>query len=244
MNDVLTAIHARYSVRKFSQKPVEERLLVQVLEAANRAPSSYNLQPWSFIIVRDPDVRRIMREISVGQSQVEEAPVVVVMLADTNFWRVGYPELLDVALAEGSISPEVATEYRKYVKMTFDLGPMDLFGAFKAIGLQIRRYFKPTPDLPCSKSEISAYVNSQIMLAASTLAIAAKSVGLDTCLMEGFDEQRLRRLLGVPTHINIPLIIPIGYAIEGDTPPQSLRLPLNQRLYLDVFTNPVKKIRT
>jgi nitroreductase len=243
MNETIRAIQGRHSVRKFSQKPVEERLLVEVLEAANRAPSSYNLQPWSFIIVRDPDLRKIMREISLNQAQVEEAPVVIVLLADTNFWRSGYPELLDLSLAEGSIPPENATRYRKNTRIMFDLGPFGGFGIFKAIGLQIRRYFHPTPYIPCSKAELRSYVVTQTMLAGATLMIAAKSLGLDTCPMEGFDEPRLKKLLGVPAHIVIPMIIPIGYSIEGNTPQRSLRLPLNQRLFLDVYTNPVKKIK-
>ena len=244
MNQTLETIHKRYSARKFSNKPVEEKLLVEVLEAANRAPSPYNLQPWSFILVRDSDVKAIIRGIALNQAHVEEAPVVIVVLADLNFWKSGYPELLDVALADGSISPDKATRYRKNIQLLFDLGPFNCFGISKAIATHFRRYFKPTPHIPCSMGEVRAYVTAQTMLAVSTLLIAAKSLELDTCLVESFDESRLKKLLGVPANLIVPVIIPIGYALDEDKNTRSIRAPLNQRLYLDVYTNPVKKINT
>ena len=50
---VLEAIRERRSVRRFTEEPVSEEDLAQVLEAARWAPSWVNVQPWKIVIVKD-----------------------------------------------------------------------------------------------------------------------------------------------------------------------------------------------
>ncbi len=52
------AIHTQRSVRHFSAKPVHEELVEAILEAAIRAPSAGNRQPWHFIVIRDREAKR------------------------------------------------------------------------------------------------------------------------------------------------------------------------------------------
>jgi nicotinate-nucleotide--dimethylbenzimidazole phosphoribosyltransferase len=55
---VYRAIFERRDVRSYLPDPVPEAVLTRVLEAAHHAPSVGFMQPWSFLIVRDPDTRR------------------------------------------------------------------------------------------------------------------------------------------------------------------------------------------
>jgi len=48
----------RRSVRDYSLREVSNKVLFEILEAARWAPSAHNAQPWRFIVVRDPDVKR------------------------------------------------------------------------------------------------------------------------------------------------------------------------------------------
>ena len=59
--DVSEAILARHSVRSYKADPVEEEKLMRVLEAACRAPSAQNRQPWRFVVVKDPEVKEKIR---------------------------------------------------------------------------------------------------------------------------------------------------------------------------------------
>ena len=52
--DFLELAKARYSCKKFSDKPVEKEKLEQILEAGIWAPSGKNMQTWQFTVVRDP----------------------------------------------------------------------------------------------------------------------------------------------------------------------------------------------
>jgi len=52
----------RRSVRSFSSRPVARELIEDCLLAAGSAPSGANMQPWSFVVVSDPKVKRRIRE--------------------------------------------------------------------------------------------------------------------------------------------------------------------------------------
>lgn len=56
MQDFLELCGRRQSCRKFADKPVEKETLLRCVEAARLAPSACNSQPWSFVVVQQPDV--------------------------------------------------------------------------------------------------------------------------------------------------------------------------------------------
>ncbi len=51
----------RRSIRDFAPDPVPRTLIEQALEAANSAPSGANRQPWSFVAISNPVVKREIR---------------------------------------------------------------------------------------------------------------------------------------------------------------------------------------
>lgn len=83
---LIKAIKDRFSVRKFKDKPVEQEKLDEILEAARFAPSAKNVQPWKFVVIRDPEKRAQLTEICKGQKFVSEAPVTIALCANnTNY---------------------------------------------------------------------------------------------------------------------------------------------------------------
>lgn len=52
----------RHTVREFAPDPVPREVLEACIEAAGRAPSGANHQPWHFALIGDPDVKRRLRE--------------------------------------------------------------------------------------------------------------------------------------------------------------------------------------
>jgi nitroreductase len=52
----------RRTVREFSDRPVDRRVIDDCLRAAGTAPSGANLQPWHFVVVTDPELKRRIRE--------------------------------------------------------------------------------------------------------------------------------------------------------------------------------------
>jgi nitroreductase len=105
--DVLTAIRARRSIRKFRDDPVEEEKLRAVLEAARLAPSAANAQETRFVVVRDAAIRERLFHASKGQEFVRQAPVVIAACAETDgrvmtCGQTAYP--IDVAISLDHLS--------------------------------------------------------------------------------------------------------------------------------------------
>ncbi|MEO0080945.1 MAG: nitroreductase family protein [candidate division WOR-3 bacterium] len=75
--DFYEVVRHRLSVRGYKPDPVPEEVLTRILEAGRLAPSAKNIQPWKFIVVRDPKVRQELVPACRGQQFVGEAPVVI-----------------------------------------------------------------------------------------------------------------------------------------------------------------------
>jgi nitroreductase len=82
--DLMEAIRRRFSVRRYRDKPVEERKLRDILEAGRLAPSASNGQEWRYIVVRDEEKRKRLMKAAHGQAFVAEAPVVIAACAETD----------------------------------------------------------------------------------------------------------------------------------------------------------------
>jgi nitroreductase len=60
---------ARRSIRDFAPTPVPLEVIEQAIRAAASAPSGANLQPWRFVVVRDPDRKRRLREAAEAEER-------------------------------------------------------------------------------------------------------------------------------------------------------------------------------
>jgi nitroreductase len=88
--EVLEAIKGRRSIRAFTGKDVKEEIVEKLIDAARWAPSAGNIQPWEFIIVRKPEVKRRLAEAALDQTFIEEASVVIAVCAHENRSSEGY----------------------------------------------------------------------------------------------------------------------------------------------------------
>lgn len=87
MADLLSLISQRQSVRRFTDRPVEEGLIIKCLEAARLSPSASNSQPWSFVVVKQPDLVRDVAEATYDayipfNKFVPQAPVIVAFVIE------------------------------------------------------------------------------------------------------------------------------------------------------------------
>ena len=59
--EFLETVRVRRTVRDFSSDPVPDEVIAMAIEAASLAPSGANMQPWKFVVVRDPEIKREIR---------------------------------------------------------------------------------------------------------------------------------------------------------------------------------------
>lgn len=80
--DVYDAIKNRRSVRSFVQREVEFEKIVNILTAANNAPSAGNIQDWKFVVVYRRDMKEALAQCCPKQEWVAHAPVLIVVSAN------------------------------------------------------------------------------------------------------------------------------------------------------------------
>jgi nitroreductase len=183
--DVLEAIKQRRSINFFEKgKNIPEERLKELLEIANLSPSSFNLQPWKIILVKDPEKKKILRGCAFNQPKVEEASIVLITVADPLALEENIERMLDSWQTLGYMKEEMRESYRK---MAYNL------------------YGEPGS----LKRKLFAVKNTSLF--AMNLMIAAKGLGLDTHPMDGFDEDCIKREFHIPEDKIIPMLIAVGY---------------------------------
>ncbi|WP_136807658.1 nitroreductase family protein [Desulfosediminicola flagellatus] len=181
----------RRSINFFdSDRDVSEESLNDLIEMAARAPSSFNLQPWNLIVLRDQNEKERLKALAWDQPKVVEAPVVLIVLADKSGWAEGH-EIVEKnwqqMLDSGSMTAEQREWFLNAAKSLYDWSPeANLAFAVKNAG-----FF------------------------AMSLMYAAIELGLESHPMDGFDHEGVRKEFKIPDKYWVPLLLPIGYRKPG-----------------------------
>ncbi|GGD76738.1 nitroreductase family protein [Paenibacillus nasutitermitis] len=176
-------IRQRHSVRQFKRDvTIPESVLNEILELAAAAPSSWNLQQWRFLVIREQAQKDIVMPIAYGQKQVSDASVVVIILGDLQANLTGQ-EVYDQKVAAGEVTQQIRDNL---------IGQID--GAYQ------------NPQIARDEANKNAgLVSMQLML-------AAKAKGYDSVPMGGFDAAKLVETLNIPSRYFPVMMIPIGEA--------------------------------
>jgi nitroreductase len=211
-------LRERRATPHFEPTPVHDEDLKKMLNAAMEAPSGYNLQPWRFLVVRDPEQRKRLREAAMGQPKVEEAPVVVVACGDPDGWKNGD---LDLMLKMGNEHgfPESGNDGARQA-VTGLLGGT----GGTAAGIE---------------QDVKIWVNRHVMIAFTAMMLMAEALGYDTAPMEGFYEDKVREALGIPAHVKVVALLAIGHR-RGADKPYGGRFSTDHLVYSEHWGEPLK----
>jgi nitroreductase len=169
--DLSDIMKERRSVRSYEPDPIPEELLSKVLEAGRIAPSASNYQPWHFVIVKDPEKKKVLSEGKYAHF-LAQTPIVIVGCGDTV--RAPKWHMVDVTIA-----------------------------------LQ-------------------------------QMVLAATNEGLGTCWIGSFDEDSVKKCLGVPDGWKVVAMLALGYPkkrLDVETAPirSKNRKPLEEITSWDEF---------
>lgn len=234
---VSQALERRRATRHYLPEPLPRQALLEILDQVRLTPSGWNLQPVHFILVTEPDVKRRLRRACLGQAQVEEAAAVVVFVSDLHSHRGRLEGILARDLQAGAIDRRYADTSRRLIRLLFEGGPLGVWGLAKAAVLALVRLFRPLPDPSLTRRQREVWSVRQAALAAQTFMLLAAARRIDTGPMEGFDEGRVRRVLGIPRRYTVAIIVTVGRSAPHDRP-RRLRLPLSEILHQERFRVP------
>uniref|UniRef100_K3WSR0 Nitroreductase domain-containing protein n=1 Tax=Globisporangium ultimum (strain ATCC 200006 / CBS 805.95 / DAOM BR144) TaxID=431595 RepID=K3WSR0_GLOUD len=204
-----SAISDRATVRFFSDKPVPDATLAEVLRLTQRAPSGFNMQPYACVVVRDQAEREKFADamLATNGRKVKEAPVVVVFAADLEPSR-RVPHIQKMMYDNGANAAEI-NNLPHFVRLFSSEG--QLAGGIRSL---ISTAVSPLQAIPANVPTI-AWSYKQTVFAATTFLYAAQASGLATCPMEGFDEARVKNALDIPDRYSVPVVICCGYPKPG-----------------------------
>lgn len=83
-------LKSRRSIRKFKDTPVEDGVLMSILDTARFAPSARNLQPWRFIVIKDQSIKDSLSKIHQWAWPLSRAPIGIAVACDTSVSPTSY----------------------------------------------------------------------------------------------------------------------------------------------------------
>jgi len=88
--ELLNFLISRRSIRRFKPNPVPDELILKILDVARYAPSARNFQPWVFIVVKDPEVKKKLANVHLWAKPLENAPLGIVIACNTELSPESY----------------------------------------------------------------------------------------------------------------------------------------------------------
>jgi nitroreductase len=87
--ETLDAIYSRRSIKHFDpDHELTQDEEKKLLDAAIQSPTSFNIQHWRFVVIRDPELRKKIRtEFGNDQAQMTDASLLILMTADVKAWE-------------------------------------------------------------------------------------------------------------------------------------------------------------
>lgn len=213
MPEFHATVEARRTVREFLADPVPQEVLDRCLDAARLAPSSSNLQPWEFVVIRHPAVRAAANAACLDQLPAKTAPLLVALVTHRDTWRRNRDEILRVFGERGPLRPSQAAYYRRIIPAIYTTGPLGILGPLKRMASRLLSLVRPTPNL-MSRADLRVMAHKSTALAAATFMLALRAEGYDSCPMEGFDPWRARTLLGLPRGAEVNMFLAVGRRAE------------------------------
>jgi nitroreductase len=179
----------RYATKKMNGQTVPEDKLNYILEAARLAPSSSGLQPYQVFVITNKNLLGQIRVFSNDQSQITDCSHLLVFVAWENY---SYERMEDVFLRtvrERGLADNAMEAYHK-----------GLWNLYDSLGQKWQ-------------SEHSA---KQAYIALGLAVAAAAEQKVDATPMEGFDNAKMDKLLGLERlGLKSVAILPLGYRDEG-----------------------------
>ncbi len=216
---LLTVAKARRTCRNFSSRPVPEEAVERILEVARWAPSGANSQPWSYIIVRSPEVRKQLFE---AYRQID---------MDLMWWleQMRAPEYRHPGYRVACDDPEEGLRIKQSRKLWSE-APVII--AVAGDGRKQWGTVLGGHTFGLDQSHLTDSLSNTSML----IHLAAASLGLTSQWVSVHTQGPLKEILGIPEPLILHTLIPIGYPDDSVTLPKGgWREPLEKLVHQDRY---------
>ncbi|PSM52129.1 nitroreductase family protein [Campylobacter blaseri] len=184
----------RFSCRNFNNKKIDDEVVKDIIDLTRLTPSSLGLEPWKFMIISKSDDLQKLGEICNNQKQVSNCSHAVIVISRIDLQNKD-PYLLDTIAAKGKSEEKIKMYHAMVSNRT---GQMD-------------------------EKELKHYADLQCYMATANLVNIAESKGVKSCIIGGFDYEKLAqfvdaKLSNTQKHLKPCIVIPLGYSDDKATP--------------------------
>ena len=213
-------IKSRRSVRKFTQTAIPNDVLDACLDLALLAPNSSNLQPWTFYVVQNPTKKAQLVKACLNQLAAKTASELIVCVARTD--RIDVMAKMNITQFPFPEAPKAVKQYYKLIPYNYKTGYFNTFGNFKKVAFKVARTLdKQLPVSAFNPADAKLWATKTTALACENLVLALRAYGFDSCMMEGFDEPMVKKLLNLNDQQHVVMVIGAGErAADGIFYPQ------------------------
>jgi len=200
----LARLKWRYATKKFDPaRKITPDTWAVLEQALVLSPSSTGLQPWRFVVVTDPGVRKLLHPAAYNQAQILDASHLVVFCGK---------------------APPTAADVDRHVSRTAEVRGVSVESLGKFRGMVAGAADKPA-------EEATAWAARQAVIALGVFLATAAMVGVDACPMEGFEPAKFDDILGLPAKgVRSLALAAAGYRSADDkyATAAKVRLPVEE----------------
>ncbi len=206
--EVLNAFQFRHACKVFdAAKIVSDEDINYILQTANLSPSSFGFEPWHFVVVQDKDLRELLKSVAWGAPLILDTASHFIlglsMKASMIKWDSDY--IMHMMKEVKQFPKEVVEIYSKYYRVFQE------------------RDFKLDTD-----KKLFDWASKQTYIALANMLTSASLIGIDSCPVEGFHQEKAEALLkekfGIDTDkYGLSYMVGFGYRKIEPTHPKSRR---------------------
>lgn len=192
MKNIIDSLNWRYATKAYdTNKKLTTEQVETLTEAVRLSPSSYGLQTYKVIHVKNPETREQLKAAAWGQTQLTDASELFVFAVKTDVNESNVDEFINLVATTRNIPNESLTEYSSMIKGTVN---------------------------SLSPEHKEAWASRQAYLGLGVLLTTAALHEIDATPMEGFDNAKFDEILGLKElNLKSVVICALGYRSENDT---------------------------
>lgn len=206
--DIINAFQFRHATKEFdATKIISEENMEFILETAHLSPSSFGFEPWHFIVVQDKKLRELIKPVAWG------APA---KLDTASHFVLGLSMKAPMVKHGSDYVMSMMKDVKKWPADT-----IEMYSKF------YREFQESDFDLDTDK-KLFDWSSKQTYIALGNMMTSAALVGIDSCPIEGFHQEKAEALLkekfGVDTDkYGLSFMVAFGYRKADPANPKSRR---------------------
>jgi len=190
IKSIIDQLNWRMATKTFDpSKKISEADFDLLLEAIRLTPSSYGLQPWKFVVVKNAEIREKLQAASFGQKQVADASHLIVLCAKTSLGQADVDGYIQKTAQVRGLAEENLAGFKNMLN--------GFVGSKNQEALQV-------------------WAMKQVYIALGNFLISCAMANIDTCPMEGFDAAAYNQILDLEKYgVTATVVCPVGYRLEN-----------------------------